>query len=993
MRKSFYLKNLSPLRIAMIAAALCGTPFAIQAASSAVEQNAPAKGQHKITGTVKDEQGTPLPGVHIKIQGTTLGTVTDYNGQFSLNLANANSQLEISFIGYQTQTITAGGKSSLLVKLMPDNKKLDEVIVVGYGTRKAKDLTGNIATVSSRDFEKAPVTNAEALIANKISGVQVLPTSGKPGAGSSFLIQGGASLSASNAPLIVIDGLPIEGSNNGPGILSQLNPSDIENFTILKDASASAIYGSRASNGVILITTKKGNKGKMVIDFTTNMRVSSLREKVPVLSADQYRALATELGSAMKVTPGTANTDWQDQIFQNALAQDYNLSLSGATKTLPYRISLAYTNQDGILKTGNYERATASVNLNPSFLNDKLKVNINLKGSYENERIANQSAIWAAATFDPTQPVRIDDQTYGGYFQYSQYASNPALTNINPVSMLEQVNERNKNYRSLGNIQADYSFFFLPELHLNVNAGYDVSTGQYTYYAPATYFAQLLSGGQKYNGNPSVSSFNKLFESYLFYSKELANIKSKVDVTAGYSYNDFLTTNYYYPTYSAAGTLIASSVPTYAFDKPSHSIVSFYGRLNYTLNDKYLFTATVRDDASSRFADKHRWGIFPSMALAWKMKQESFLKDIKPLSDLKLRIGYGITGQQDGLANYYPIKRYTTSGLAYQYTLGNTPYTTVFPQVYNPDLKWEQTATANIGIDYSLFNYLLSGSLNFYNKDTKDLLNAVTVPYGYSFSSTMIKNIGSMVNKGIEFNIKGTPVKTEDLTWDLGFNATYNQNKITKLSMIDDNSVGLFSDKVLVNTVGSAYNTFYLYHQVYDKNGKPIEDQMADVNGDGLINAKDRYVTGKSSTPKYLLGFNTNLQYKKWSVGTSFHANLGHYIYYVPQENSVAMTGWTTSQNLNVSYYKSQFHNTDQYQGYSDYYLQNASFLKMDNAYVGYDFSSLLRKSKVSLKMNVSVQNIFTITKFTGLDPETNSGYQNAYPVPRVVAFGLNMNF
>ncbi len=991
MRKSFYQKNLSQLRIAMVVAALCGTPFAIQATTNTVEQSVPAKGQHKIAGTVKDEQGTPLPGVHIKVQGTTLGTITDYNGQFSLNLPNAGSPIEISFIGYQTQTLSTGGKSTLMVKLLPDTKKLDEVIVVGYGTRKAKDLTGNISTVSSRDFEKAPVTNAEALIANKISGVQVLPTSGKPGAGSSFLIQGGASLNASNDPLIVIDGLPIEGGNNGPGILSQLNPNDIENFTILKDASASAIYGSRASNGVILITTKKGNKGKMAIDFTSNMRVSTLREKVSVLSADQYRALATEMGSAMKVAPGIANTDWQDQIFQSALAQDYNLSLSGATKTLPYRVSFAYTNQDGILKTGNYERATASVNLNPTFLKDKLKVNLNLKGSYENERIANQNAIWGATTFDPTQPVRVDDQTYGGYFQYSQYASNPALTNINPVSMLEQVNERNKNYRSLGNIQADYSFFFLPDLHLNVNAGYDVSTGQYTYFAPATYFAQLLSGGRKYNGNPSKTALNKLVESYLFYSKDLANIKSKVDVTAGYSYNDFLTTNYYYPTYSADGTLIASSVPTYEFDKPSHSIVSFYGRLNYILNDKYLLTATVRDDASSRFAEKHRWGIFPSVALAWKMKQESFLKNIKPLSDLKLRMGYGITGQQDGLANYYHIKRYTTYGLGSQYTMGSTPYTTVFPQVYNPDLKWEQTATANIGLDYAFLNYRITGSLNFYNKNTKDLLNAITVPYGYSFSSTMIKNIGSMENRGVEFNIKATPVKTEDLTWDLGFNATYNKNKITKISLIDDSSVGLFSDKIMVNTVGSAYNTFYLYHQVYDNSGKPIEDQMLDVNNDGLLNAKDRYVTGKSSTPKYLLGFNTNLQYKKWSVGTSFHANLGHYIYYMPQENSVAMIGWTTSQNLNTSYYKSQFHNTDQYEGYSDYYLQNASFLKMDNAYVGYDFGNIIRK--VSLKMNLSVQNIFTITKFPGLDPESNSGAQNAYPVPRVFAFGLNMNF
>jgi TonB-dependent starch-binding outer membrane protein SusC len=990
MRKNTYLGFLSHFRMAIMMVVLLSAPNFLGMNSLAAQQSASSP---KITGTVKDEQGLPMPGVSVKVTGTTQVTITDINGKFSISTLGEKATLDFRYIGYDSQIIPTTGKTVVNVQLNPSDRGLNEVVVVGYGTRKAKDLTGNISSVSSRDFEKAPVTNAEALIANKISGVQVLPSSGKPGAGSSFLIQGGASLNASNDPLIVIDGLPIEGWNNGPGIISQLNPNDIENFTVLKDASASAIYGSRASNGVILITTKKGNKGKMQVDFTSNLRLSTVRDKTSVLSADQYRALATEIGSGMKITPGAASTDWQNEIFRNAFAHDYNLSLSGSIKSLPYRVSGAYTNQDGTLKTGNYERATASINLNPSFLNDKLKININLKGSYENERIANQSAIWSAITFDPTQPVRVDDQTYGGYYQYSQYASNPYLTNINPVSMLEQVNEKNKTYRSLGNIQADYSFFFLPELHLNVNAGYDISTSAYSYNAPATYFAQILSGGKTFNGNPSRTSGNKIFESYLFYSKELSSIKSKFDVTAGYSYNDFMTTNYNYSSYSADGTLIASSVPTYAFDKPSHSIVSFYGRLNYTLNDKYLLTASIRDDASSRFAEKHRWGLFPSMALAWKIKEESFLKNSKIISDMKLRMGYGITGQQDGLDNYYPIKRYTTSGLGYQYTMGNTAYTTVFPQVYNPDLKWEETATANVGLDYGFFEHRITGSINLYQKNTKDLLNSVTIPYGYSFSSTMMKNIGSMENKGIEFNVKAIAVQTKDITWDLSFNATYNENEITKLSLIDDNSVGLFSNATLVNTIGYARNNYYLYHQVYDVTGKPIEDQMLDVNGDGLTNAKDRYVTGKSSIPKYLFGFNTNFQYKKWSVGASFHANVGHYIYYMPQENAVALIGWSTSQNLNTSYYKSLFRNTDQYEGYSDYYLQNASFLKMDNAYLGYDFGKIIRGNNMTLKMNVSVQNIFTITKFTGLDPETNSGSQNAYPIPRVFAFGLNLNF
>lgn len=949
--------------------------------------------QKKVSGTVIDEQGSPMPSVSVRVEGTSVATITDINGNFSIALPTGKNTIELSFMGYNSQKVTVKDNNPLKIKLLPSLKSLEEVVVVGYGTQKVKDLTGNISTVSSNDFEKAPLTNAEALIANKIPGVQVLPYSGKPGAGSSFLIQGGASLNASNDPLIVIDGMPVEGWNGGPGMISQLNPNDIENFTVLKDASASAIYGSRASNGVILITTKKGSKGKINVDFNTNLRLSTVMKKTDVLSADEYRKLATELGTAMRITPGSANTDWQNEIFKKAFSHDYNLSVNGTLKALPYRVSLAYLNQDGTLKTGNYERATASINLNPSFLKDQLKFNINLKGSYENERIADQSAIYAATAFDPTQPVHVTDQTYGGYYQYTQYASNPALTNINPVSMLEQVNSRNKNYRSLGNIQGDYSFFFLPDLHLNVNAGYDVTTAKYTYFAPANYFAKILTGGSKYSGDPSKDIVNKVFESYLFYSKELPSIQSKFDITAGYSYNDFLTTNYSYPTYDAEGTIIASTVPTYKTDKPSHSIVSFYGRLNYSFKEKYLLTASIRDDASSRFADKHRWGLFPSMAIAWKIKQESFLKDVSAISDLKLRLGYGITGQQDGLDNYYHISRYTTSGVAYQYMIGNTAYTTVFPQVYNPDLKWEQTATSNIGLDYGFFDHRITGSINFYNKKTKDLLNSVTIPYGYSFSSTMMKNIGTMENNGVEFNVKAIAVKTEDFTWDMSFNATYNKNKITKISLIDQSGVGLFSDATLVNTVGYARNTYYLYHQVYDKTGKPIEDQMLDVNGDGLTDANDRYVTNKSSIPKYLLGFNTNFQYKKWSTGVSLHANLGHYIFYKPQENSVAMTGWSTSENLTTSYYKSQFKYTDQYENYSDYYLQNASFLKMDNAYLGYDFGKIIRKSNISLKVNISVQNIFTITKYTGLDPETNSGTQDAYPIPRVFAFGLNLNY
>jgi iron complex outermembrane receptor protein len=528
---------------------------------------------------------------------------------------------------------------------------------------------------------------------------------------------------------------------------------------------------------------------------------------------------------------------------------------------------------------------------------------------------------------------------------------------------------------------------------LNLNAGYDISSAKSNYATPANFFSDNISGGSVYSANPSREVNNTLFESYLFYKKELPGIKSKFDVTAGYSYNDYLTTNYSYPSYNAAGEKNANSDPSFLFDRPSHSIISFYGRLNYALNDKYLLTASVRDDASSRFATRYRWGLFPSVALAWKIKEESFLKFNKTVSDLKLRFGYGLTGQQDGIANYLHVPGYTSSSLKYQYSVGNTPYTTVWPNVFNPNLKWEQTATTNIGLDFGFLEHRITGSIDAYVKKTNDLLNNTTIPLGQNFASSMLLNIGSMENKGIEFNVKIIPVQTDDFSWDVNFNATLNDNKITHLNDVSDNGVGLFSDAVLVNTVGYSRNTFYLYHQMYSENGMPIEDQMLDVNQDGMINASDRYISNKSSLPKYMFGFSTNIQYKKWSIGTAFHANVGNYIYYKPQDNSQAITGWQTSQNLNRAYYNSLFSHSNQFEGYSDFYLQNASFLKMDNITMAYSFDKIIPHSKAVLKINASVQNIFTITKFTGQDPEANSGYQNYYPVPRIFAIGLNLNF
>jgi iron complex outermembrane receptor protein len=945
-----------------------------------------------VTGVVKDQNGQLLPGANIIEKGTNNGTQSDIDGNFSLSASNEDAVLVVSYLGYATQEITVKNQNYIEIVLVEESGALDEIVLIGYGTQKKKDLTGSVASVSSKDFQKIPVTNVEGLIANKLPGVQVIPTSGRPGAGSSILIRGGSSLSATNDPLFIVDGVPLEGFNNGPGFLSQLNPNDIESFTVLKDASASAIYGSRASNGVVIITTKKGSSGDFKVNILSNARISTVIQKMSVLTANQYREVVNDIGTSS--TPvGNANTDWQDEIFQVGFTAEHNIGVSGGIDWLPYRASIGYLEQEGNLKTGKYERINALLNINPKFFDNHLQININLKGSVENDRIANENAIWTATAFDPTQPVYVEDQTYGGYFQYTQFADNPAIALINPLSMLEQRRTVNKNIRSIGNVQLDYKFHFLPDLHINVNAGYDISRGTYTDSVEENYFPSDLSGGYIYHADPSQEVENLLFESYLFYSKEIESIKSKFDITAGYSYNNFFRTNYFYPTYRADGVQFPNSDPVFPFDEPSNAIVSFYGRLNYTLNDKYLLTASLRQDGSSRFSEENRWGLFPSLALAWKISEENFLKNSKSLSNLKLRMSYGVTGQQDGIANYYYQTGYNAGNLNNQYTFGNTSYVTVFPQPFNPDLKWEQTASYNIGIDFGFLENRISGSIDFYKKDTKDLLNTTTIPLGVNFGNQLLLNIGTMENKGVEFNLNAKPIQNENLSWDLNFNATYNENRITKLTQGDDTGVGLFSDATLVNTVGYPRNTFYLYHQVYDVNGMPIEGQMLDVNNDGMLNAEDRYITNKSALPKYLLGFSSSLQYKKWSLNVAFHANLGHYLFFQPYNSTVAITDFQVSQNLNTLYYDTLFNFNDEAQRFSDFYLQNASFLRMDNVSLGYDFGKTLVNNTVGLGLNFSIQNVFTITNYGGLDPEANSGSENGYPVPRVFAIGMNLNF
>jgi len=1001
-----YLKRI-PLNYVYLFAFIASCNFVAAATANGIYANrfAVLTIDKIVKGTVTDATGQPLPGVSVIIKGTSTSVVTDIDGNYVINLPAGANILVFSYIGMKTQEVAVGNQETVNVTLQDNVAQLEEVVLVGYGSSRKQDLTGSVAKIDSKDFQKGFVTNAEQLIANKIPGVQVTPTSGKPGAGSSMTIRGGASLNASNDPLIVIDGVPVGPTYDGPGILSSLNPDDIESFSVLKDASAAAIYGSRGSNGVILITTKKGSKNNTTFSFSNKMSISTVAQKESVLSANEFRN-AAQRAATLSGTPfenillGDANTDWQDEIYQIAAGNEINFSASGAVKNTPYRFSLGYLNQDGVLKTDNYKRYNTALNFNPTFFDNSLRINVSLKGSFQKEQLADQGAIGQAVSRNPTLPVYSPTSNFGGYWEYEEFAANPAnVRSFNPVGILEQYDSRRESYRGIGNIQIDYNFPFLPELKANLNTGFDVRRANSSYYAPPTAFQYSLSNGSAYKADPLSKTENVFLEAYLNYVKDIKSIDSRIDVMGGYSYNDFLTTNYFYPTYDTDGNMQPNSTPTYPNDKPQNTLISVFGRVNYIFKEKYIVTGTIRQDGSSRFSEDNRWGTFPSAAVSWRINKENFLTNSKTVSNLKLRAGYGITGQQEGIGNYGYIPVYTLGTAEQQYQLGNNYYYGTYPAATDRNRKWEQTATTNAGIDWGLFNDRVSGNVDVYYKKTTDLLNTVNVPLGTDFTQSITKNIGSLENKGIEVGLNVQPIKNDIMSWDIGVNYSYNKNKILSLSEDGDDGVGLFSGSRIVNSVGYSRNTFYLYHQVYGADGKPLEETMLDVNNDGIINSDDRY-RSKSSVPKHIIGFTTTFNYKKWSLNTALHSNIGHYMYYRPADNLESVYGFLVPTNVNTSVNQTGFyHLGNQLQPYSDYYLQNASFLKMDNVSLSYNAGNVFKSFNrdASLNFSVSVQNVFTITNYDGINPEAFFNYGedfgSSYPIPRIYSIALNLNF
>jgi TonB-linked SusC/RagA family outer membrane protein len=971
-----------------------------------------------VSGKVTDANGAAVSGVNVVAKGSSTGTQTSADGTYRISVPAAVNTLVFTSVGFTPQEMDITGKSTLDVSMAVSNTSLGEVVVIGYGTARKKDLTGAVSVISSKDFVKGQITSPEQLIAGKVAGVQITSNGGAPGAGSTIRIRGGASLNASNDPLIVIDGVPLDngGVSGSANPLSLINPNDIESFNILKDASASAIYGSRASNGVIIITTKKGKSGKTRFNFNTQISAGTPVNKVDVLTANQLRDVVNQSERKAQYAPllGSANTRWQDEIYSTAIGTDNNLSITGATRIMPYRFSVGYLNQDGILRTGNLQRTSVGISLSPRFFDDHLRVDVNIKGSMSKSRFANTGAIGSSVFFDPTQPVYSDKtQRYLGYFEYLDPTSETgllALSPRNPVSLLEQRNDKSTVLRSIGNIALDYKFHFLPELRANLNLGYDVSQGTGKILvndSAAMSYRRFKDLSGVYHGgienHYSQYKDNAVVEFYLNYLKELKGISSRIDVTAGTGYYDFITTTINSPDFTSDGTIVSS--PKFNLDKPQYTLLSYYGRLNYTFNDKYLLTAAVRTDGSSRFNSDNRWGVFPSAALAWRMSEEGFLRNSRVVSDLKLRLGYGVTGQQDGIGYYDYISYYNLSNNTAQYQLGDIYYNLYRPGGYYADRKWEQTSTYNVGLDYGLFNNRINGSLEVYYKKTKDLLNSITQPAGTNFSNTIVANVGDMENRGVEFIVNADVIRNKELTWNVSFNATYNKNEITKLTISDDPTYpgaqyggisGGTGQSILINSVGLPRGSFYVYQQVYDKaTGKPIDGLFEDRNRDGVVNDKDLYQY-KNADPRFFFGFSTGINYRKWNAGFVMRANLDNYVYNNIYSNSgttnaIFQNGFLGNASTEVLY--SGITGTKNGYSLSDYYVQNASFLRMDNINIGYNVGQVFQR-KATLRLNANVQNVFVITKYKGLDPEIGGGIDNNfYPRPRTFVLGANLDF
>lgn len=1002
-----------------------------------------------VSGVVSDPSGEPLIGASILAQGTTVGTSTNIDGEYTINVA-PDATLVVSYVGYDTQNVPVDGRTSINVTMQENSVMLNEVVAIGYGTVKKSDATGSVAVIKPDEIEAGLATSVQDMLVGQTPGV-VVTQAGGPEGGGTIRIRGGSSLNASNDPLIVVDGVPL--SNAGMGglgnSLGMISPENIESMTVLKDASATAIYGSRASNGVIIITTKKGKSGKPTVNFAANLYVNTARKTWKVLDANQFRSLLESRGmDAALAATGDANTDWQDEVLRTTVSSDYSLSVGGTAGWLPYHAEISYTNNNGIIKTSKMDRVTMGFNLSPKFFDNHLSVNANVKGYYIRNNFADTGALSNAISFDPTHPVRSNEPIvsgnsgfqclYNGYYEVHNNGTLNDNATLNPMGLLEQRDNHANVYRSNGNLQLDYSLHFLPDLHLNLNLGYDVMKSNLVdnwAANSATAYKNHEHYGGAYNFDQYQFRSNTLLNFYLNYKKEVESIYSNFDVTAGYDWQRFYNDGHYTgangnsgyrvspglntPTYlgkNEAGqqtygvTVNESTIPllgqNFQNDGVSadgdyhwadrYQLLSFFGRLNYTFKDRYLLTVTVRGDATSRFAKDKRWGVFPAVALGWKINQEAWMQGAAGwLSDLKLRLGWGKTGQQEigETINYMAL--YAIASPSVSYPNGtNGWYLPVYARGYNPDLTWETTTSWNAGLDFGFFNNRITGSIEYYKRKTTDLLAYVAVPAGSSTTNMLNRNIGSLENYGVEFNIAAKPIVTNDFTWTLSYNVGWNHNEITELttgaSQLKTGGIsGGNGNTVQIHAEGHPASSFYLFQQVYDESGAPLEGVYVDQNGDGQIDDSDKIIN-KSPDPKVTMTFGSQFRYKKWDLGFNIRASIGNYVY-----NNVLSTKAVYNDlftyGLNNVVENDYYFEQPRYM--SDYYLRNASFVRCDNITLGYTWDNLLN-DKLRLRLFGAVQNPFVITKYKGVDPEVFGGIDNSvYPRATTYSLGLVATF
>jgi len=1008
-----------------------------------------------VTGIVNDAvSGESILGANILEKGTGNGTITNLDGKFSISVS-PNATLVVKYVGYKPQEILVAGQKNLVIKLEEDAVAINEVMVIGYGTVKKNDATGSITSIKPDKLNKGLTTNAQDMIMGKVAGVTVTTDGGTPGGGATIRIRGGSSLNASNDPLIVIDGLPMDnkGIKGVANPLSTINPNDIESFTVLKDASATAIYGSRASNGVIIITTKKGEKGsKPKISYDANMSIGTIKKMYEGLNGDQFRALVNGIFDGDLTDPaknlndsitrsllGASNTNWQKEIYRTAIGHDHNVTISGGFKNAPYRASINYTNQNGIIKTSNFERLTGSLNISPSLFNNHLKINLNVKGMSTTNRFANNGVIGAAAVMDPTQPVMSTDSIhvnrFGGYWEWynmdkGKFNGANNMATRNPVATLNNTDDRSKARSFIGNADIDYKLHFFPDMRVHLNLGIDNSYGKQTLNIPTT-----AAGNYPYGrtGWDETYKTNEMLNVYAQYSKEFG--KHNFDVMVGYEWQHFYrkgeneyrgliktdtnldnvvddTDDYFNHIYPAKTSWATESY-----------LISLFGRINYSLLNKYLFTATFRNDNSSRFSKQNglQAAYFPSFAFAWKMNEETFIKEIGAVSEMKLRLGYGSTGQQEinqGDYPYIPVYTQSVNGAYYQF--GDQYVLTSRPEAFNSNIKWEETVTYNAGYDLGLWNNRFTASVDYYHRVSNDLINEVFVPSGTNFRNKVVSNVGQLTNDGIELMLNYKPFVKKDFTWDISYNIAYNKNKITKISINDNEGTnidlgGTFQGSVLYHAKGQASRTFLVLEQRYNADGKPIEegsyidpsnpslgtykdiDAFVDRNNDNVINDNDRYF-GKSTMPDITMGFATKVIYKNFDLGITLRSSIGNYVFNAVASggsklgpNGVYDLGYFSNKPTSALYTNFQGTSTRTYQ--SDYYIENASFVKCDNITLGYSFEKLFNFIS-SGRLYATVQNPFVITKYTGLDPEVFGGIDNdIYPRPLMTIVGFSLNF